>query len=235
MSEGTLNVSQIEPITAFQNRPEALIGTRNADPAHESYPRPKFPKDDGFQAELSRRVAAYFRETGKPDRDCWQMYVKTFIILAWCAVSYWLLVFVAQTWWQAILPTLSLSCAFAAIGFAIQHDGGHSAYSRRPWINRLAARSLDLMGASSYLWHWKHHIFHHTYSNIGGHDTDIELGAILRVVPTPAAALVPSLAALLPLATLRPDVWPLAPVRGLQGLLRRPHRPAPHSAAQGLG
>jgi len=183
MSEGTLIASQNESNIAFQNRPEAQTSTRNADPPLDSYPRPKFPKDDGFQAELSRRVAAYFRETGKPDRDCWQMYVKTFIIVAWCAVSYWLLVFVAQTWWQAILPTLSLSCAFAAIGFAIQHDGGHSAYSRRPWINRMAARSLDLMGASSYLWHWKHHIFHHTYSNIGGHDTDIELGVILRVSP----------------------------------------------------
>ena len=137
--------------------------------------RPKFPKDDGFQAELTRRVATYFHSTGKPERDCWQMYVKTFVILAWCAVSYWLLVFVVQTWWQALPTALLLACGFGAIGFSIQHDGGHSAYSRRPWINRLAARSLDLIGASSYLWHWKHHIFHHTYSNIAGQDTDIEL------------------------------------------------------------
>ena len=159
-----------------------LIHTKRTAAATQSA-RPKFPKDDGFQAELGRRVAAYFHTTGKRERDCWQMYLKTVIILAWCAVSYWLLVFVVQTWWQALPAALSLACAFAAIGFSIQHDGGHSAYSRRPWINRLAAWSLDLMGASSYLWYWKHDIFHHTYSNIARQDTDIELGAALRVAP----------------------------------------------------
>jgi len=156
--------------------PTAEIGVNSAT-------RPKFPRDDGFQAELTRRVSAYFRATGKSERDCWQMYLKTFVILVWCAVSYWLLVFVAESWWQALPAALLLACGFGAIGFSIQHDGGHSAYSRRPWINRLAARSLDLMGASSYLWHWKHHIFHHTYSNIAGQDTDIDLGAALRVSP----------------------------------------------------
>jgi linoleoyl-CoA desaturase len=160
-----------------------LIHTKRTAAATQSVARPKFPKDDGFQAELGRRVAAYFHTTGKRERDCWQMYLKTVIILAWCAVSYWLLVFVAQTWWQALPAALSVACAFAAIGFSIQHDGGHSAYSRRPWINRLAAWSLDLIGASSYLWYWKHDIFHHTYSNIARQDTDIELGAALRVAP----------------------------------------------------
>ena len=91
----TERMQRVEPIEAT-----AEIGVNPAA-------RPKFPKDDGFQAELRRRVAAYFRATGKPDRDCWQMYLKTAIILAWCAASYWLLVFVAQTWWQAVPPALS--------------------------------------------------------------------------------------------------------------------------------
>jgi linoleoyl-CoA desaturase len=43
--------------------------------------------------------------------------------------------------------------------------------------------SLDLIGASSYLWHWKHGVFHHTYTNITGQDTDIDLGGVARLSP----------------------------------------------------
>ena len=32
--------------------------------------------------------------------------------------------------------------------------------------NRLAAMTMDLIGASSYVWHWKHVVVHHTYPAI---------------------------------------------------------------------
>jgi len=94
-----------------------------------------------------------------------------------------LLVFVAQTWWQALPLAILLGLATAGIGFNMQHDGGHHAYSKYPWVNKLTAMTLDLIGGSSYLWHWKHVVFHHTYANITGHDTDIEIGFIGRLTP----------------------------------------------------
>ena len=124
-----------------------------------------------------------FRSTGRRQRDCPQMYVKTAIILAGFAASYVLLVFVAQTWWQALPLAILLGLATAGIGFNIQHDGGHHAYSDHPWVNKLMAMTLDLIGGSSYLWHWKHGVFHHTYVNITGHDTDIDLGLLGRLTP----------------------------------------------------
>jgi linoleoyl-CoA desaturase len=39
------------------------------------------------------------------------------------------------------------------------------------------------MGASSYVWRWKHGVYHHTYVNITGHDSDIDLGVIGRLTP----------------------------------------------------
>ena len=45
------------------------------------------------------------------------------------------------------------------------------------------AMTLELIGGSSYLWRWKHGIFHHTYVNVTGHDTDIELGYLARLAP----------------------------------------------------
>jgi linoleoyl-CoA desaturase len=145
--------------------------------------RPKFPADRGFLAEARRRVAGYFEATGRRPQDHPAMYLKTLVILAWLAGSWALLVFAAQTWWQAVPLAVSLALAMAGLGFSIQHDGGHHAYSRRRWVNRLAARTLDLMGASSYLWHHKHEVIHHTYTNVSGVDTDIEIGSVVRVTP----------------------------------------------------
>lgn len=152
----------------------------NAIPSDQ---RLKFTGSNGFQVELRRRVEAYFRLTGRRQRDCPRMYVKTAIVIGWFVTSYILLVFGAEAWWQAVPLSLSLGLALAAIGFNIQHDGGHHAYSDRSWVNTLAALSLDFMGVSSFVWHWTHNVAHHTYVNITGHDADIDLEPIARLSP----------------------------------------------------
>ena len=143
----------------------------------------KFADGNAFQLELRRRVEEYFRTTGRRPRDCWQMYLKTAILLAGFAVSYTLLVFADQTWWQGLLLAVLLGLLAAGIGFNIQHDGGHQAYSNHPWVNKLMAMTLELIGGSSHLWRWKHVVLHHTYVNITGHDTDIDLGLLARLTP----------------------------------------------------
>lgn len=164
------------------SRTPAVGGT--PPPAESSEHRPKFPKDEaGFLSELRRRADDYFAETGRGERDCWQMYLKTAVILAWLATSYALLVFAAPTVWLAAPLSISLALAISAVGFSVQHDGSHNAYSRFSWVNRLAALSLDLIGASSYLWRWKHVVFHHTYPNVAGQDADIDVGVVARLAP----------------------------------------------------
>src|SRR3989304_1997211 len=69
----------------------------------------KFGNDNAFQLELQRRVKEYFRITGRRQRDCWQMYLKTAILVASFAVSYVLLVFVAETWWHGLLLAILLA------------------------------------------------------------------------------------------------------------------------------
>ncbi|HEV2212992.1 MAG TPA: acyl-CoA desaturase [Gammaproteobacteria bacterium] len=145
--------------------------------------RPKFAPGDEFQRTLRRRVDELIAAAGLRRRDDPRMYLKIGVILAAFALSYCLLVFAAHAWWQALPLGLLLSLSIAGIGFDIQHDGGHKAVSDRPWVNKLAAMSLDLVGGSSYVWRWKHVVFHHMYVNIHGHDTDIELGIFGRLCP----------------------------------------------------
>lgn len=167
-----LNPTVMEPI-----REEKTV------PSEEAVRAVKFAGDNGFLSVVRRRVEEHFRKTGQRQRDCPGMYLKTGIMLAWLTSSYVLLVFAADTWWQALLLAISLGLAMAGIGFNVQHDAAHHAYSRHEWINRLLALALDLIGGSSYLWRWKHNVFHHTYVNITGKDTDIDLGALARLTP----------------------------------------------------
>lgn len=143
----------------------------------------KFGPKIGFDQALKQRVEDYFKTRGIDMRDCPRMYIKTGVLLAGFVAIYLLLVFFAATWWQAIPLALLLGLFSAAIGFNVQHDGGHGGYSKYKLVNKLAAMTLDLMGGSSYMWARKHNAFHHTYSNIDGHDDDINLGVLGRLSP----------------------------------------------------
>ena len=150
----------------------------------ESEQQIRFSGSNEFQVALRRRVDEFIRNTGKSKRDAPQMYFKTGVILLSFVVLYALLVFGASAWYTALPLAVMLGLATAAIGFNIMHDGGHGAYSDRPLINRLMARSLDLVGGSSYLWHWKHGVFHHTFPNVTGQDADIDMGMLGRLAPS---------------------------------------------------
>jgi linoleoyl-CoA desaturase len=149
----------------------------------EAVPRPKFDHGNAFQIELRRRADEFFLRTGRRMRDCPSMYVKTALILAAFSLTYAMLVFLTDTWVLALPMAVLLGLITAGIGFNIMHDGGHEAYSRYPAVNRLMAMSLDLIGGSSYLWHWKHGVFHHTFPNLDGYDADVALGRLGRLTP----------------------------------------------------
>lgn len=142
----------------------------------------RFVGDGGFYREVKRRVLEHFERTGRSTKGTLRMLVKTTVLLLWGGASYALLVFAATTWWHTALLCCSLVFAVAGVAFAIQHDGNHGAYSQRVIVNRLVGMTLDLLGASSYIWHWKHNIAHHTYTNLDGKDNDIDV-PFGRLVP----------------------------------------------------
>ena len=169
--------------TSFPRAASTLKQERTIQTSLETSQRLKFSNNSSFQVELRRQVDEYFKRTGRPQRDCPQMYVKTAVLVGAFVTSYVLLVFVAQTWWQAFPLAILLGLATAGIGFNVQHDGGHHAYSNRAWVNKAMAMAMDVIGGSSYVWHQKHAIMHHTYVNITGHDSDIDLGILGRLTP----------------------------------------------------
>jgi linoleoyl-CoA desaturase len=144
---------------------------------------PRYGKDEGFHLELRSRVRRHLESSGLPVRGLRAMYVKTAVLFLWLAASYGLLVFAAETAWQAVPLAVSLGLAIAGIGFNVQHDGSHGSYSTRPGVNKLMARALDLLGGSSFVWQHKHNVLHHTWPNVEGIDDDIDTGSLARLSP----------------------------------------------------
>jgi linoleoyl-CoA desaturase len=148
-------------------------------------PRVRFPRDDGFHAAVKRGAAAYFEATGRPRSGGAAMHAKTAIILGWFAGSYALILLLGGTSpWLAVALTVSIALATAGIGFSVMHDANHGAYARTARVNRAWGFALDFVGASSYLWRFKHNVHHHTWANIDGMDADIDAGPFLRLAPS---------------------------------------------------
>ena len=141
----------------------------------------KYPPHSPLRAELQRRVEAHFRGKSFGPEGGLRLGLKSGLILAWWLGSYLLLVFWAHGFWQVSLLAASLGLAVAGIGFNIQHDGGHGSCSRRRLGNRLSSLALDLMGGSSYFWHFKHNVLHHHFTNVDGVDDDLQAGPLLRL------------------------------------------------------
>jgi len=132
----------------------------------------KYPSNIGFYAEVKKRVDAYL--VAAAGKQGLSMYVKTAILFVWLLTSYGLLVAFASHWLIAGALCISLGLAVTGVGFNVTHDSNHGAYSDRRLINKAMALTLDMVGASSYVWTHKHNTLHHRYTNVSGLDDDIE-------------------------------------------------------------
>lgn len=136
-----------------------------------------------FYTELKALVRDHVSDRRRARRAQTHMYAKTVAMIGWAAASWALLMFFASGWWQGGIFAVSLGLALAGIGFNVTHDANHGSYSKHRWLNRSLRWSLDLIGASSYVWRIKHNVVHHTYTNISGADGDIEQLPFLRLAP----------------------------------------------------
>ncbi|HEY0668002.1 MAG TPA: acyl-CoA desaturase [Sphingobacteriaceae bacterium] len=98
------------------------------------------------------------------------------MLIALSAITiYVILVFFTPSAPIAIILCALLGISFAAIGFNIMHEGGHGSFSKYPWLNKITAYSLNMLGGTIHFWKQKHNIDHHTYTNIEGMDHDIDI------------------------------------------------------------
>lgn len=146
--------------------------------------RVTFAKNIGFRKELNKRVDAYFKSENINTRDNAAMYLKSTILLG-LVVSAWIFtLFSPDVIWMKILGCILMGMGFAGVGFSVGHDANHGGYSSRKWVNNAFGLTYDfIIGLSSYLWRYRHNFLHHTYTNILGHDVEIDGDGLVRMSP----------------------------------------------------
>ena len=142
------------------------------------------PQKDAFIKVLRNNVSEYFKENNISRHANTELWVKV-------AISYLFWVTVYAIIMSDVLsdtPVLLIG-AFSLLGFAnifitfsSVHDAVHDAISPKRWVNRLLARGMDFVGASSYLLR-KMHGEHHKWVNIHGVDVTLETHGLFRFTP----------------------------------------------------
>jgi linoleoyl-CoA desaturase len=143
---------------------------------------PKFATPSlSLHNELKKRVNEYFQDSSIAATGNYKLYSKAIILWLSYIFIYVHLIFFTPIVWIAIPECIALGILTAGIGFNVMHDGAHGSFSKYQWLNRLAGASLDVLGASGFMWNMKHNIVHHAYTNIDGIDDDIDAKPFLRL------------------------------------------------------
>ena len=140
----------------------------------------------GFAGALTRAVAQRL-DPATLRAAHHRLHVKAVIIAAWYLASF-AGVIVASGWLEGLAAGISLSLAFAAVGFNIQHDANHNAFfasstKRLSRANRIVGWSMFVVGADANRWLYRHNTLHHGSPNVVGIDSDINLGPLARLAP----------------------------------------------------
>ncbi len=145
----------------------------------------KFPKikTSDFHTILNKKVDDYFssNQISKKGNS-----VMTFKLLFYPIVfisAYSLLLFSNTPVAVQFLLWIVLGFFTAFIGLNISHDAVHGSLSGNKTVNLILGYTFNVIGANSYMWNITHNIVHHTYTNIDGHDEDIQLIPLLRMSP----------------------------------------------------
>ncbi len=137
-----------------------------------------------FFAVVKARTEEYFKTNKISKYANVLMYFKTFFFLGGAILCYALIISGAFSLGAAFLLAVLLGMFKAFIGFNICHDAIHGAYSSKKIVNDTLGLVFNLIGANASVWRVTHNIVHHTYTNIPGHDEDIEVApGLIRLSP----------------------------------------------------
>jgi linoleoyl-CoA desaturase len=130
---------------------------------------------------LKKRVDEYFITGKLHTAGNQKLYIKGLVQVLIATGLYTVLVFFTPPAWLAIIMCIVLGLNLSVIGFNLMHEGGHQSFSKHAWINTISAYFLNVMGGNTYYWKIKHNVNHHTYTNIEGMDSDIDVKPFMRL------------------------------------------------------
>ena len=98
-----------------------------------------------------------------------EAYIVVSVVIS--AFAYWYYI-TANTLFSAIF----LGIIGAHIGMTLNHCANHGGLTKSATWNKIFGFSNDLIGASSLVWSYHHHVSHHIYCNDVDRDQDVFTG-----------------------------------------------------------
>lgn len=143
---------------------------------------PTFSRQDSvkFFKTLNARVNAYFKENNLKKTGNWQIHLKTVVLFLVFLTPYFLILGLSLPLWAHLLLSVLMGIGMAGIGMNVMHDGNHGSYSTKSWVNKIMGGTIYVLAGNVYNWQVQHNVLHHTYTNIHGHDEDLDAGRIIR-------------------------------------------------------
>jgi linoleoyl-CoA desaturase len=163
-------------------KPSSTNNTREMTPVKIKFPNQKQPE---FINELRLEVKKYFDEKGISKYGNTSLVTKTILMLLLYFAPFALMLSGLVVSAPAILLCWAImGIAMAGLGMGVMHDANHGSYSQKASINKFVSQSMYLLGGFPTNWKYQHNTMHHGFTNVDGHDEDIDPPAgILRLSP----------------------------------------------------
>ena len=136
-----------------------------------------------FFSTLRQRVNDYFATNKITPKGNWKLYVKSVVFLITYLLPLILIIANVLSSWAILVAYIIMGLGMVGIGMSIMHDAIHGSYSKYNWLNKLMGHTIELVGGNAVAWQIQHNLLHHTFTNIYGHDEDIDDKPILRLSP----------------------------------------------------
>ncbi len=133
-----------------------------------------------FFRTLNKRVNDYFKDNNLKKTGNWKLHVKTIIMFTLLFVPFLALFIMSVSIWVYLLASVVIGVGMAGVGMNVMHDGNHGSYSTKNWLNKIMGGSIYILAGNVYNWQVQHNVLHHTYTNIPGHDEDLDAGRVIR-------------------------------------------------------
>lgn len=133
-----------------------------------------------FFKTLNTRVNNYFSENKLKKTGNWKLHLKTFVMFSLFLAPYFVLLSFDPPLWSYLLLSILIGIGMAGVGMNVMHDGNHGSYSSKKWLNNIMGGSIYILAGNVYNWQVQHNVLHHTFTNIHGHDEDLDAGRVMR-------------------------------------------------------
>jgi len=139
-------------------------------------------KQREFASAVRKNVNAYFTEKNISPKGDATIVMQSVVMLTLYLVPFILILSLPMNSWMALLLVIAMGIGMAGVGMCIMHDAVHGSYSKAEKTNKyISYFSMFLLGSSVFTWKIQHNVLHHTYTNIDGHDHDINSKGPIRL------------------------------------------------------